>query len=137
MFKEDHSLSESLLYNYQSTHLLGYEVTHNRIVFLTNNHLTLVNMESSGPSGLTNILKLNGKNVVRFSTDKRNLIAILYANGVLEVRSLDTIQEIKYKFTNIECRKPGNSPSGIFTNRGSNNNPSGSVGAGDYPKIYW
>ena len=40
----DHTLNESLLHTYQSTHLLGYEVTNNRIIFLTNNHLTLVNL---------------------------------------------------------------------------------------------
>lgn len=89
---QDHSLNESLLHQYHSTHLLGHEVTRNRIVFLTNNHLTLVNMESSGPSGLTDMVKLNGKNVLRFATDKKNKIALLYASGVLEVRDLDKIQ---------------------------------------------
>jgi len=67
-------------------HPIQYHNTHNRIAYTTNNELVIRQIEIHSKA---NTIKLKSSELITFCLDNNNYIALLYTNGLLEIRKID------------------------------------------------
>lgn len=86
---------------------MGYNIIGNKIVYLTETDLCVVRVSKKFKKESA---KIKGSSILNFVISRRGYLAFLYKNRTIEIRRMDSLNEIVHRFTNITIFSDGSYP---------------------------